>query len=55
MLQKAAPDRGLLMRLPHIQKITHDAGDILPAADLLGSTFFVEPEDDTAPDGPTGA
>lgn len=44
MLQESATDGSLLMRLPHIEEITHDAGNILPAADLLRSAFFIEPE-----------
>ena len=44
MLQEAAPDSGLSMRLPHIEKITQDPADILPAADVLGPALLVEPE-----------
>lgn len=32
------------MCLPHIEEIVHAAGDILPALDVLGTAFFVEPE-----------
>ena len=44
MLEEAAADGGLLMRLPHIEEVAHDAGHILPAADLLGAAFFVQAE-----------
>ena len=44
MLEEAAADGGLLMRLPHIEEIAHDAGNILPAADVLGAALFVQPE-----------